>query len=236
VLRFEDFVQASQRAETTDELKRLYAEEVGTYGYENCVLTSLRGRKVEHIAWFDFPAGYLDAYLQNRWDLIDPILVCSVRALRPFLWNDVVAQTRLSDAQLRLMEECRKLNVHSGIAFPFHGPNQRNGLMSISRRVADPPNLEVGRLLHAISVQTWNRHQELAGEALFVGPEIVLTPRELEILRWCKDGKSRPEIGDILSISTKTVEFHLRSVMDKLGANNQISAVVIALQKGLIDL
>jgi len=235
-LHFEDFVEASQRATTFDELRRLYAEEVGKHGYENCVLTSLRGRKVEHIAWFDFPSGYLDAYLQNRWDLIDPILACSVRASRPFLWSDVVAQTRLSNAQFRLMEECRELKVHSGIAFPFHGPNQQNGLMSISRRVADAPNLEARRLLHAISVQTWNRHQELAGEKLFIGPEIVLTPRELEILRWCKDGKSRPEIGDILSISTKTVEFHLRSIMDKLGANNQISAVVIALQKGLIDL
>ena len=81
-----------------------------------------------------------------------------------------------------------------------------------------------------MSVQTWSRHQELAGEKLFVGPEVVLTPRELEILRWCKAGKTRPEISDILAISIKTVEFHLRGVMDKLGASNQISAVVIALQ------
>ena len=63
-----------------------------------------------------------------------------------------------------------------------------------------------------------------------------LTPRELEILKRCKDGKTRPQIGEILSISPKTVEFHLRGIMDKLGASNQVSAVIIALQRGLLEL
>ena len=67
-------------------------------------------------------------------------------------------------------------------------------------------------------------------------PHTPLTPRQLEILKRCKDGKTRSQIGEILSISPKTVEFHLRGIMDKLGASNQISAVVIALQRGLIEL
>jgi DNA-binding CsgD family transcriptional regulator len=76
----------------------------------------------------------------------------------------------------------------------------------------------------------------LSGEGLFADPGAQLTERELEILRWCKDGKTRPEIGEILSISSKTVEYHLGNVMNKLGATNQITAVVIAIQRGLIAL
>jgi LuxR family quorum-sensing system transcriptional regulator SolR len=236
MLRFEDFVESSRRSTTTEELARLYAAAVGEEGYENCILTSLRGRKLGHIAWFTFPDGYVDAYVQNRWERIDPVLACTLRAARPFFWSDVVEQTKLADNQTKFMAACQELKVHSGVMFPFHGPHQRLDAISISRRVADPPNPERIGVLQAITTQTWTRYQDLTDEQLFVAPEPLLTPRELEILRRCKDGKSRPEIGEILSISTKTVEFHLRSIMDKLGASNQISAVVIALQRGLLEL
>jgi DNA-binding CsgD family transcriptional regulator len=45
-----------------------------------------------------------------------------------------------------------------------------------------------------------------------------LTSQELECLRWCKEGKTNWEIGEILTISEKTVEFHLSNSMRKLGA------------------
>lgn len=92
-------------------------------------------------------------------------------------------------------------------------------------------------MLHAVSVQTWNRFLELSNEELFLDLQsIPLTARELEVLRRHKDGKSRTEIGEILSISVKTVDFHIYNAMAKLGASNPISAVVIALQRGLIEL
>ncbi|RKE65941.1 regulatory LuxR family protein [Pseudorhodoplanes sinuspersici] len=236
MLQFEDYVEASRRANTPAELAQLYAETIGAEGYENCVLTSFKGRNVEKIAWFRFPDGYVDAYLHHRWQRIDPVLGCSLRATRPFFWSDVTDRTPLSKKQITFLNECHDLKVHTGISFPFHGPHQSLDLISISRRVPEPPNAELASLLHAISLQTWARYQELTQQTLFVDPDKILTQRELEILRWCKDGKTRPEIGEILSISTKTVEFHLRNVMNKLGANNQISAVVIGLQRGLIEL
>ena len=90
--------------------------------------------------------------------------------------------------------------------------------------------------MHAITVQTWARFLEVTKENDFASDDKTLTPRELEILCWLKDGKNRPEIGEILGLSHKTVEYHLTNIMNKLGANNQVSAVVIALQKGHIVL
>jgi LuxR family transcriptional regulator, quorum-sensing system regulator SolR len=236
VLRFEDYVEASRRAGTVAELARLYADAVGSEGYENCVLTSLRGRKLGHVAWFEFPDGYANAYIEKRWERIDPVLAVSLRALRPFLWEDVIARQKLSKEQVDFLGESQSLKVQAGIAFPFHGPGHRLDLMSISRRTDEAPNWERVGLLHAISVQSWTRYLELSEESPFFDDSSALTARELEILRWCKEGKSRPEIGEILSISHKTVEFHLCNLMNKLGANNQITAVVIALQRGLIEL
>jgi DNA-binding CsgD family transcriptional regulator len=63
-----------------------------------------------------------------------------------------------------------------------------------------------------------------------------LTPREILCLQWCKEGKTNWEIGEILVISEKTVEFHLGNVMKKLGAANRITAVVSGLRDGFIPL
>ena len=64
----------------------------------------------------------------------------------------------------------------------------------------------------------------------------VLTRKEIECLGWCKEGKTNWEIGEILFISEKTVEFHLRNTMKKLGATNRITAVVAGIKRGLISL
>jgi DNA-binding CsgD family transcriptional regulator len=63
-----------------------------------------------------------------------------------------------------------------------------------------------------------------------------LTRKEIECLRWCKEGKTNWEIGEILDISEKTVEFHMRNSMRKLGATNRITAVVSGIKRGLISL
>jgi DNA-binding NarL/FixJ family response regulator len=123
------------------------------------------------------------------------------------------------------------------VVFPFHGPGNRLDVMSLSRRIPDAPNLDRTAVLHAITVQTWTRYLELSKDQIFAEPRAIeLTPRELEILRWCKAGKSRTDIGEILSISHRTVEYHLNNAMTKLGATNQITAVVMAIQMGLLDL
>ena len=55
-------------------------------------------------------------------------------------------------------------------------------------------------------------------------------------MRWCKEGKTNWEIGEILEISEKTAEFHLGNVMRKLGASNRITAVVKGIKQGIISL
>ena len=87
MLRFEDYVEKSRTAATVSELAKQYSEAIGANGYENCVVRSMRGRNVGHIAWLYFPDGYADAYIGRRWDRIDPVLFSSWRASRPFFYN-----------------------------------------------------------------------------------------------------------------------------------------------------
>ena len=61
-----------------------------------------------------------------------------------------------------------------------------------------------------------------------------ITVREIECLQWASIGKTAWEISVILSISERTVGFHLANAAVKLQANNRTHAVITALKKGLI--
>ncbi|WP_414499505.1 LuxR C-terminal-related transcriptional regulator [Zymobacter sp. IVIA_12111.31 C1] len=67
-----------------------------------------------------------------------------------------------------------------------------------------------------------------------IKPNIILSEREKEVLRWSGDGKTADEIGLILSLSHSTVNFHLRNAMHKLDAKNKTSAVVKAIYLNLL--
>jgi DNA-binding NarL/FixJ family response regulator len=62
-----------------------------------------------------------------------------------------------------------------------------------------------------------------------------LTPREIQVLEQVSSGKSNKMIGDYLDITEDTVKTHMRSILDKLGANDRAHAVTIALRRGFLD-
>ncbi|HET6975301.1 MAG TPA: response regulator transcription factor [Pyrinomonadaceae bacterium] len=61
-----------------------------------------------------------------------------------------------------------------------------------------------------------------------------LTARELEVLQLVRDGQKNKQIADQLSISENTVNFHLKNIAEKLGANDRTHAVTIATRRGLL--
>ena len=65
-------------------------------------------------------------------------------------------------------------------------------------------------------------------------PALELTKRELEILRLVKQGLLSKEISDKLFISVHTVNTHRQRLLEKLGANNTIEAIIFATRYGLI--
>lgn len=65
-------------------------------------------------------------------------------------------------------------------------------------------------------------------------PDQHLSKRELECLKWVALGKTSWETGRILGLSEHTINFHMRNACQKLGADNRLAAVAIALRQGLI--
>jgi len=59
--------------------------------------------------------------------------------------------------------------------------------------------------------------------------------RELEVLRLIRDGHRNKQIADRLGIAETTVNFHIKNLVDKLGANDRTHAVTVAVKRGLLD-
>jgi DNA-binding NarL/FixJ family response regulator len=63
----------------------------------------------------------------------------------------------------------------------------------------------------------------------------TLTHRELDVLESVASGRSNKTIADFLALSEHTVKGHVRNILSKLGASDRTHAVVIALQRGIIE-
>jgi DNA-binding CsgD family transcriptional regulator len=237
VLTFERFVEQSQQATTTAELRTLFQHTIKEEGFDNCFVGTMTGRRATRIGWAVFPEGHFENYLAERWYEIDPILTVLLRSNLPFVWDDVVQNLQLSQSQTDLLDECKRVGVHSIIMVPFLGLNGHCDVVSISRRVAERPDPSRIPILKALCTQVWYRYADLAGASApgDLAP-VPLTERELEVLRWMKDGKSNVEISEIVTLSTKTVEYHVGNILRKLGASNRTTAVVIAIRRNLLPL
>jgi DNA-binding NarL/FixJ family response regulator len=64
--------------------------------------------------------------------------------------------------------------------------------------------------------------------------ETALSAREREVLRLVADGLPTKQIARSLSITERTVKFHVTSIFQKLGADNRAQAVALAAQRGLL--
>jgi DNA-binding NarL/FixJ family response regulator len=64
----------------------------------------------------------------------------------------------------------------------------------------------------------------------------ALTPRETDVIHAMARGNSNRRIAEALLINEDTVKGHVKSVLAKLGARDRTHAVVVALQRGLIQL
>jgi LuxR family transcriptional regulator, maltose regulon positive regulatory protein len=62
-----------------------------------------------------------------------------------------------------------------------------------------------------------------------------LTPKEIEILNWVKEGKTTWEIARIQEISERTVKFHISNILSKLEVNSRFQAVAIAMKTGILS-
>lgn len=143
----------------------------------------------------------------------------------------------LTDSQRLIFNESREFGLHSGASVPIHGPGKAKGSFSVANSM---PEEEFNKLFlmrrHEIHLIATYAHEKILTFGLTSpsGPNIKLSPREIEILTWTAQGKTRWEISSILSISEDTVKKHIDHCCGKLNVSNKTHAVAVAMTHALI--
>jgi len=67
-------------------------------------------------------------------------------------------------------------------------------------------------------------------------PQMALTPREVEVLRFVAKGMANKEIAHHLGTASGTIKMHIQNILAKLNASDRTHAVTIALDRGILHL
>lgn len=181
-----------------------------------------------------WPEEWMERYFERNYVSIDPVIDRTRQTLSPFDWNDMDMAGAGTSV---VLDEAREYKLNSGHVVPFVSLDGNLVAVSLAGEQAELSQ-EVRGMISLISSYAIGRVIQLNGQSHLLrdehAPEIMLTPREAECMRWASLGKSEWEISVILGISEHTSEKHLLNAKSKLGAVNRVQAVAEAIRRGYI--
>ena len=180
------------------------------------------------------PGHWLENYVREGYQEFDPLMRRNHAEIMPFDWsmNDYGVHDLVPN-QILWRADNRAAGIHRGLTIPdrHDGHLKVITLCGAKGEAFDPDDR---RALHFAGLEALLRMHEL-GLAEQHEPVAALSPRERECLQWMVAGKSDWEIGQILSISEKTVSTHIDRLKHKLGVATRAQAIVTAMRHRLIN-
>lgn len=172
-----------------------------------------------------YPTRWSTRYLGNNYLAIDPVIHEARHRTTSFVWSDATFTE-----QRPFWEEARACSVRHGWTLGMRGPRGETSLISLGRSADPMSRAELANVDGKLVWLAQLSHEVISAMFLRdVLPELpALTERERDVLRWTAVGKTCQEIGVILGITTRTVTFHVTSLLGKLDAVNKTHAVAKA--------
>ncbi|RZL38578.1 MAG: LuxR family transcriptional regulator [Rubrivivax sp.] len=180
------------------------------------------------------PEGYADASKDASRASRDPVLDRLTTQPLPVVYDQ---RTYVDAGAGELWETQAPYGYRTGVAVKLHLPGEKMFMLGIDREDALPTTGEG-------LMQLVGRLQLLASHAMVAADRLLslaarsadfpkLTKRELDVLGWTAQGKTAWEVGIILGMSEKTVNFHLGNAMRKLEVSSKHQAVLKCIAAGI---
>lgn len=175
----------------------------------------------------NYSTTWQQRYVDMNYLAVDPTVIHGLTSTRPLVWSDA----KTAAASRDFWEDAAGHGLKSGWAQSSFDAKGVVGMLSMSR-----PNeeLSAAELSDKSLRMTWlvqAAHEALASVIAKRTPHmpVQLTSREIEVLRWTAEGKTSGDVGQIMDISERTVNFHVNNAIEKLGVANKTAAVIKAL-------
>ena len=226
-------------AKTADNFKREiigFAESLGFTIVNAAAVIDHSLTHTEFLGVNNVPSNYQAIYDDERLASVDPVMQHCKRTAIPIAWDQ---NTYLEHDQGEKWEHQAQFGYKAGIALALHLPGNKHFLIGIN---GDRPLPSKYKKLTSIlaDMQLFSVHAQEAAFNIFL-PQAhgfdernILTPRELECIRWTMDGYTAADIGERLNISERTAVFHLQNAMKKLSCRSKYQAVLKAMRLGLL--
>lgn len=177
---------------------------------------NLTFRGPEHLH-SEYPEAWRKLYEERNYFFTDPILVWAVGNSGSRRWSEI----KLPDIRGMMTEACL-FDLNYGAVFSRKN-GQKRSFLTMSRKDREFTDTEL----------------EVIDEKFSVWADIVigkrdLTDRELDVLRCLRDGLGQAETAAELGIAESTVKQRALKACSKLGAQNRIQAVAIAVARNYI--
>ena len=184
--------------------------------------------------YVNYPDAWKTHYQGAGFHRLDPTLLMASRSIAPVDWRRLQSHPNFR----RVFSDAHDFGIGElGVTIPVRGPYGDVGMLNVTRNcgVREWEGLMRRTMgdLQSAAVHLHDaamRSHELSG----ILRRPALSGRETEILQWVAAGKSQQDVSDILGIAQRTVEVHLASVRDKLGALNTPQAVARGVSLGLV--
>lgn len=189
-------------------------------------------REFNSVLNISYSNDWLYTYGKQGYAGIDPVLQSLLSTFRTQVWEQAYKNASAAK-QCQFVEEARAYGLTHGITtgmlergkgfasfFSFAGGELRGTLRY--QRLLEYLLPYLHRVLMA------NTHTPIANRVK------VLSPREMSVLMWMRQGKTNWEISRILGVSERTVRFHVEGIFMKLDVSSRTQAVAYAIEQGLL--
>jgi len=233
---------AAARAPYPAAVIRLLLERFGFDGL-SYVVTRGEGRAATgEIAWSTHPRSWSTLYRRAAYAAVDPRLANTRHRVTPYLWDsaDLVGDGYAR----RFVQDAAQFGIRSGVVISLH--DGASGHVALTFDSASSPLTDVRRanviaslgdlMLIAMAlhegVLSWRVAKKARRE--HAGPR--LTQRECDCLKFAARGMTSADIGNKLSVTERTVNFHFGRLRRKLGALNRPEAIAKGVTMGFVTL
>jgi len=184
----------------------------------------------------NYPASWVQHYSEDKLYELDPVLQRAESNPMPFFWDRAFRTEPVTAAQQKMLIDATEVGIARGFTIPVHLSWLPGALRASCSIVPDAST--VGRLnyfmveamvtaMYAVLNRAHPPRREVA--------TIELSRRERQCLTLAAQGKDDWTIGQLLTLSPKTVHSYFKRLMQRLGVRTRVQAIVWALETGQIS-
>ncbi|QDC08811.1 LuxR family transcriptional regulator [Oceanicola sp. D3] len=229
----EQFIEGLQQASTLDDVQASVFDLRDIYEVEHVVYHSVNASGGQYAA-LTYSTDWVDQYLSNGYDRIDPVVVGCYQRFHPVDWRRLDWSGKVSRD---FMGEAQNAGVgNQGYTVPIRGPSGQFAMFTVSHNASDTKwtrftEAHTRDLILAAHYLN-QKALEIENGGTAKSTARALSPRERDALTLLALGYSRAQASESLEISEHTLRVYIEGARYKLGAMNTTHAVALALAQG----